>query len=81
MISCTRLSLYRKHGNIDDDTASLASSLYKEYRGRGIGTALMQGLLADLKEEGYKRVSLAVQKANYAVKLYQKVGFEICGGE
>ena len=30
-----------------------------------------------LKENGYKRVSLAVQKANYAVRMYKKVGFEI----
>ena len=26
-----------------------------------------------------KRASLAVQKANYAVKMYRKVGFEIVG--
>lgn len=30
-----------------------------------------------LKENGYKQASLAVQKSNYAVKLYKKVGFEI----
>ena len=32
-------------------------------------------MLALLKEKGYKKASLAVQKANYAVKMYQKVGF------
>ena len=30
-----------------------------------------------LKEKGYKRASLAVQKANYAVRMYQNVGFKI----
>ena len=30
-----------------------------------------------LKENGYKQTSLAVQKANYAVKMYKKAGFEI----
>ena len=30
-----------------------------------------------LRDQGYKRVSLAVQKANYAVKMYQKTGFRI----
>ena len=30
-----------------------------------------------LKEQGYKKASLAVQKANYAVKMYKKVGFKI----
>jgi ribosomal protein S18 acetylase RimI-like enzyme len=29
-----------------------------------------------LKSQGYKRASLAVQKANYAVKMYEKVGFK-----
>jgi len=30
-----------------------------------------------LKDKGYKQVSLSVQKANYAVKMYQKIGFVI----
>lgn len=63
------------YGHIDDKTPSFAISLYKEYRGLGIGTALMRGMLALLNEKGYKQASLAVQKANYAVKLYEKVGF------
>ena len=29
------------------------------------------------KERGYQKTSLAVQKANYAVKMYKNVGFEI----
>lgn len=65
------------YGHIDDDTPSFAISLYKEYRGRGIGTALMREMLDILKANGYKRASLAVQKANYALKLYLKAGFEI----
>ena len=65
------------YGHIDNDTPSLAISLYKEYRGCGIGTQLMRNMLAFLKNHGYQRVSLAVQKANYAVKMYRKVGFVI----
>ena len=57
-------------------TPSFAISLYREYRGRGIGTKLMQEMLNLLKEKGYKRASLAVQKANYAVRMYKKVGFK-----
>ncbi len=64
------------YGHIDDETPSFAISLYKEYRGLGIGTALMRGMLTLLREKGYKQASLAVQKANYAVRLYEKVGFE-----
>lgn len=65
------------YGHIDNETPSLAISLYKQYRGAGIGTAMMKELLNLLKRQGYQRVSLSVQKANYAVKMYQKVGFEI----
>lgn len=65
------------YGHIDNDTPSLAISLYKEYRCKGIGTDLIQNMLSCLKQKGYKRTSLAVQKTNYAVKMYKKVGFVI----
>lgn len=67
------------YGHVDDKTPSLAISLYKDYRGHGIGTALMLKMLGILRESGYKKASLAVQKANYAVKMYRKVGFKIIG--
>ena len=65
------------YGHIDNHTPSFAISLYKDYRGFGIGTDLMKEMLRILKDRGYKQASLAVQKANYAVKMYQKTGFEI----
>lgn len=65
------------YGHIDDKTPSFAISLYKEYRGLGIGTAMMREMLSELKKSGYRRASLAVQKANYAVKMYQDIGFKI----
>lgn len=65
------------YGHVDDNTPSFAISLYKNYRGQGIGTAMMRKMLSILKDCGYKQASLAVQKANYAVKMYQKTGFEI----
>ncbi len=65
------------YGHIDSDTPSFAISLYKDYRGFGIGTALMKEMLRILKDRGYKQASLAVQKANYAVKMYKKTGFEV----
>ena len=65
------------YGHVDNETPSFAISLYKEYRGQGIGTELMRKMISLLKEQGYKKASLAVQKANYAVKMYKKVGFKI----
>ena len=64
------------YGHVDDDTPSLAISLYKEYRGQGIGTKLMVKMLEHLKARGYSKVSLAVQKANYAARMYRKTGFK-----
>lgn len=64
-------------GHIDDATPEFAISLFKEYRGYGIGTSLMKEMLHYLDERGYQRSSLAVQKENYALRLYLSVGFEI----
>ncbi|MCI8647735.1 MAG: GNAT family N-acetyltransferase [Firmicutes bacterium] len=65
------------YGHIDDETPSLAISLYEEYRNLGIGTALMRSMLQLLKDKGYKQTSLSVQKANYAVEIYIKAGFRV----
>ncbi len=65
----------KDYGHIADGVPSFAISLYKEYRNCGIGTEMMKTMLAELKNRGYARTSLAVQKANYAVRMYKKVGF------
>lgn len=65
------------YGSIDDNTPEFAISLYKEFRGKGIGTALMRSMIAHLKASGYTQTALAVQKDNYALKMYLAVGFEI----
>lgn len=67
------------YGHLEDDVPSFAISLYKEYRGQGIGTELMERMIQELAERGYEKASLAVQKTNYAVRMYQNVGFEIVG--
>ena len=67
------------YGHLEEGVPSFAISLYKDYRNRGIGTELMERMLRELAERGYEKASLAVQKANYAVRMYQKVGFEIVG--
>ena len=54
------------YGHIDSSTPSLAISLLPDYRGLGIGTRLLKGLLLLLREHGYLRASLSVQKENPA---------------
>ncbi len=78
-IGAVWVRIMNDYGHIDNDTPSFAISLHKDYRGLGIGTVLMKEMLRILKDRGYKQASLAVQKANYAVRMYQKTGFEIVG--
>ena len=77
VVGAVWVRIMNDYGHIDNDTPSFAISLYKDYRGFGIGTDLMKEMLRILKDRGYKQASLAVQKANYAVRMYQKTGFEI----
>lgn len=69
--------IMKDYGHIDDATPSFAISLHKDFRRKGIGTALMTEMLALLKKKGYKKASLSVQKANYAYAMYLKVGFAV----
>ncbi|MBO7506192.1 MAG: GNAT family N-acetyltransferase [Paludibacteraceae bacterium] len=65
------------YGHVDNQTPSLAISLYPDYRGQGIGTQLLHQMMELLRQQGYAQVSLSVQKENYALRMYQKAGFEI----
>lgn len=77
VIGAVWVRIMEDYGHIDDNTPSFAISLYKEYRGLGIGTEMMRKMLAVLKDSGCRQASLSVQKANYAVKMYRKTGFEV----
>lgn len=37
----------------------------------------MKKMFILFKDEGFNNVSLSVQKANYATKMYKKLGFEV----
>lgn len=67
------------YGHLDDSTPAFAISLYREYRGRGIGTRMLQRMLEQLRQAGYARASLGVAKANRAAHLYERLGFRIVG--
>ena len=77
IIGAVWVRIMNDYGHIDNETPSFAISLCKDYRSCGIGTALIKEMLDMLNQAGYKQASLAVQKENYAVKMYKNVGFEI----
>ncbi len=47
-------------------------------RGRGIGAALLQGILEEARSSG-KVVSIHVEAENPAMRLYRRLGFELVG--
>ena len=77
IIGAVWVRLMDDYGHLDDQTPSLAISLYPDYRGQGIGTQLLRQMMELLRQEGYAQVSLSVQKENYALHMYQKAGFAI----
>lgn len=77
IVGAVWVRIMNDYGHIDDEIPSLAISLYDKYRSLGIGTALMDAILQFLKDKGYKKTSLSVQKVNYAVNMYRKIGFEV----
>ena len=77
IVGAVWVRIMNDYGHIDDETPSFAVSLYKEYRNHGIGTALMKEMLGVLGQAVYKQASLAVQKENYAVNMYENVGFTV----
>ena len=76
IVGAVWVRIMNDYGHIDDKTPSFAISVYKEYRSKGIGTALMSEMLAILKKRGYEQASLSVQKKNFAAEMYRKLGFK-----
>ena len=79
IVGAVWVRIMNDYGHIDEETPSLAISLYKEYRGQGIGTNMMKEMLSLLKTHGYKRVSLSVQKAIMRLKCIEKSVLKLQG--
>ena len=63
-------------GFVADDVPELGMAIRSEYRGHGLGKALMSALFNGLKEFGVQKVSLSVDPDNTpAVRLYERFGF------
>jgi len=66
----------RGYGTVDDATPELSVAVVPDCRGQGIGKRLLSALL-DAAAERYEAVSLSVQADNPALRLYQRLGFEV----
>ena len=59
----------------------LAIAVAPEHRGRGVGACLLDGLARAASGVGHTAVSLTVNAQNPALRLYERVGFEVVGRE
>lgn len=72
------------HGTSDDfgegmdDVPELAIGIAPAFRGQGVGTALLEALIAAVQGQ-FARIILTVRQENPAVRLYERVGFTITG--
>jgi ribosomal protein S18 acetylase RimI-like enzyme len=64
------------YGFVDERTPELAIAVVPSARGRGIGKALLEALLARARAAGHQAISLSVDKLNDgAIRLYEQHGF------
>lgn len=65
------------YGYISESIPELSLAVSEEWRSKGVGRELIKRLIAKAKNQNLTKVSLSVEKENFAVNLYQKVGFKI----
>lgn len=63
------------YGYVNDEIPELGLAVLSEYRGLGIGTALIKTLLEQGKTMGITAISLSVDPNNPAMNLYKRIGF------
>lgn len=64
----------RGYGWVNDQTPELSIAVVPEYRGKGIGTQLLNQAIV-LAQEQFPAVSLSVSIDNPAANLYRRLGF------
>jgi ribosomal protein S18 acetylase RimI-like enzyme len=64
------------YGYVDDMTLELTIAVAPGRRGQGVGTKLLDRLLAEAKTRRMA-VCLSVSAENPAIRLYQRSGFEV----
>ncbi|MCM3765150.1 GNAT family N-acetyltransferase [Neobacillus niacini] len=69
----------KTYGYVDEKTPLLGMALLPEYRGKGIGTALLAEMLRLTKQAGHPGISLSVDPNNPALQLYKRFGFQKIG--
>lgn len=75
LIGAIWIRFIKGYGFVDNGTPELSMAVLDEHRGNGIGKQLLTAMIDRLKDKQLKRVSLSVDRENYAYGFYKKHGF------
>lgn len=64
------------YGFVAGGVPELTLGVKPVWRAKGVGRALLQAVLDQARAAGYARLSLSVDRANYATRLYRSEAFE-----
>ena len=63
------------YGFVNAATPELSIGVVSEFRGRGVGGALLKALIHTARSQGFGTLSLGVEKDNPALRIYERHGF------
>ena len=66
---------------VDDETPEVAVAVREGHRGNGLGARLLSELAELARADGYARLSLSVDTANPARRLYERLGYREVGAD
>ncbi|MBE1523965.1 GNAT family N-acetyltransferase [Nesterenkonia lutea] len=67
------------YGFVDADTPELSITTFTDFRGHGIGSALLAELIHQARHRGLTDISLSVEDGNGARRIYERAGFNVVG--
>jgi ribosomal protein S18 acetylase RimI-like enzyme len=67
------------YGFVAPDVPELSIGVSEKARGHGVGSALLEALVSLARQQGFRRISLSVDRQNPAVRLYERQGFRDAG--
>jgi GNAT superfamily N-acetyltransferase len=65
------------YGFVASDVPELTVGVVSRWRGQGAGRALLRAIAAEARAAGIGRISLSVERKNFARRLYLSEGFQI----